>query len=128
MTPRRSPVESDYTRAILKRSLIAFQSVSLFRRNAGKLSKSYKGKEYYIKVGIAGQADLYAIKDGGAHYEIEIKRGTKLNPNQERWREWCVNRGIPWALLDVHEGELPAQTVERWVKELARFFGMGGER
>lgn len=125
--PRRAPkvrvggpLEGDYTRALVVRSRTAFQTVSLFRRNIGAI----RVQDRMFKAGIPGQADVYAVADGGQHFEIEIKRHGRLSPNQERWREWCQNRGVPWALLDVVPGEMPAQTIERWVGELRRFFGV----
>ena len=110
-------LESDYMHALLVRAPREFPAVSLFRRNVGAVR--LEGR--YFRAGIEGQADLYGIGRGGRHYEIECKRFTGLSPAQKRWREWCAERKVPWLMLRVQIGELPAQTIERWVGELRLF-------
>ena len=112
-------LESDYLHALLLRAATEFRDVALFRRNVGAVR--VEGR--YFRAGIEGQADIYGLGRGGRHFEIEVKRFTKLSPAQLRWRDWCDKRDIPWLLLDVLLGELPAQTIERWVGELRVFFG-----
>ena len=111
-------LESDYVHALLVRAPHEFPNVWLFRRNvgAGRLAE-----RSYFRAGIPGQADLYGIGRGGRHYEIECKRFTGLSPAQKRWRDWCDERDVPWLLLRVLIGELPTQTIERWVGELRVF-------
>jgi hypothetical protein len=111
-------LETEYVHALLLRASLEFRDVALFRRNVGAVR--LEGR--YFRAGIEGQADLYGLGRGGKHYEIECKRFTKLSPAQKRWRDWCAARAIPWLLLEVHMGELPAQTIDRWVSELRRFF------
>lgn len=121
MTPAL-PTETDYVRSLLSRAPAAFPDVYLFRRNVISMPMMHKGKHRYVRAAEAGQCDIYAIRDGGQHYEIECKRGTKLSEAQQRWRVWCEMRGISWTMLDVRKGELPAQTIERWVGELRGVF------
>jgi hypothetical protein len=117
------PTEADYMRALLLRAPLAFPDVRLFRRNvsAGKVEGGG-----YMRVGEPGQCDLYALRRGSPkaeawHFEIELKRFTKLSPAQERWRDWCEDWGVPWTCLQVHKGELPGETIERWLRELRKF-------
>jgi hypothetical protein len=122
-----APHEADYSRALLLRAAHEFQDVRFFRRNvaAGKLERGG-----YIRVEVKGMCDIYCIGKSeptgfAVHYEIELKRFTKLSTAQKRWREWCQSWGVPWTCLHVHEGELPAETIERWVVELRKFFLFG---
>jgi hypothetical protein len=72
-------------------------------------------------MGIPGQCDLYILGRGGQHWELEIKRYTKLSPEQNAWRAWCEEWGVPWKVLHVEKGEEPAATIARWLTELVPF-------
>jgi hypothetical protein len=73
------------------------------------------------KAGIKGQADYYAIVDGGGHIEIETKAARhRFYPEQIRWREFCLQNRIPYMAPTARKGEEPSVTVERWVGELGK--------
>jgi len=112
-------IEVDYCKALLLRWPAERSDTTLFRRNTGAIK--IDGRMF--RAGIKGQCDFYAIGASGYHYEIEVKRhGQKLSPHQINWRDWCLAHNVPWLLLDVERGELPAATIERWVSELRGFF------
>ncbi len=94
---------------------VQLPSVRLFRRNTGAV----KIHDRFVRFGLTGQADFYAICKGGRHVEIEVKnvRG-KLSDAQERWRHWCESWSVPWITLHVRNGERPTDTVSRWISEL----------
>lgn len=70
-------------------------------------------------------ADIYAIDRNARHYEIELKNvKTPFTAAQEAWRAWCVEWNVPWILLRVRAGEVPVETVARWMGELRVFFGV----
>jgi hypothetical protein len=107
-------IESDYVRALLVRAPTAFPQRYLFKRNVGVV----RVEDRIFRAAIPGQCDIYAIGQGGLHYEIECKRFTQLSPAQVRWRDWCQARGVPWICLEVRKKELESHTIDRWVSEL----------
>ena len=109
-------LEGDYQRALLARVALEFRHVRFFRRNVG-LVEMQDGRKF--RSGIKGQADLYALARGGWHGEVEVKRFTRLSPEQEHWRDWCREWGVPWACVEARRDEPPTATVDRWVAELA---------
>ena len=115
MTERRH-LEADYQRALLARVALEFRHVRFFRRNVG-LVEMQDGRKF--RSGLPGQADLYALARGGWHGEVEVKRYTKLSPEQEHWRDWCREWGVPWLCVEARRDEAPTSTVDRWVAELA---------
>lgn len=91
-------------------------SLRLFRRNV----IAVRVEERTVRAGIAGQCDLYGITRGGGHIEIELKNvGKDLNPDQKKWRAWCLEWEIPHVVLRAAKGETVEGTVERWLTELA---------
>ena len=75
-----------------------------------KLEK--EGKPIYIERRQAGGfaykmgiADIYVVING-LHIEIETKKpGGKLRPMQEKWRDRCISKRIPWFCIS-NENEL----------------------
>lgn len=108
-------LEVDYQRALLVRAASEFPHVRLFRRNVG-LVKMSDGRMF--RASIPGQCDLYAMARGGWYGEVEVKRWGKLSAEQEKWRDWCLEWRVPWALLEADKSEAPIETVDRWVEEL----------
>ena len=111
-------LESDYVHALLGRASLEFRHVRLFVRQVGAI----KVDDRMFRAGQAGQADLWAVDMSARHYEIEVKRYTKLSPAQIVWRDWCRSWNVPWTVIEVHKTEQPGQTVERWIHELQKFF------
>lgn len=109
--------EASLMRAFLGRASYEFKNFRLFRRNIGVMQV----KDRIFKAGIRGQCDLYGYTRSGHVIEIEVKALGKLNPDQERWRDWCRFWGVPWLLLEARKDEFPAQTLDRWIDELRRF-------
>lgn len=110
------PIESDLQWALLKVAPTRLPDLRLFRRNiaAGRIDGRY------MRFGIAGQCDLYGYWRGGAALELELKQatGTKRQA-QERWAAFCHAWGITHLFLRGLPRETEAQTVERWVIEIA---------
>jgi len=113
-------IESDYQRALLLRVAVAIPDVRFLRRNVG-LVRMVDGRMF--RAASPGQCDLYAIgRDDARHYEVELKRhGAKLSPEQEQWRSWCAEWGVPHCVLVVGNGEVPTDTIDRWVAILRAF-------
>lgn len=109
-------LEGTYQRALLARVALEFRHVRFFRRNVG-LVELEGGRMF--RAGIKGQADLYALAKGGWHGEVEVKRYGRLSEAQARWRDWCSEWHVSWILVEAEKAETPAQTIERWVGELA---------
>jgi hypothetical protein len=116
--PGALPLETAYVHDLMARATPVFPDVRMFRRNTGIIQLESR----VFRAGIPGQCDLYAIGKGARHFEIECKRFGKLSEPQERWRDWCRSWGIPWLLLEVAKGEVPAETVHRWIDELRQLF------
>ncbi len=113
-------LESDYGHDLQARATLVFPDVRMFRR--ALMHTSIEGR-FVRGGGVAGQCDFYALGKGGKHYEIELKREHgRLSEAQGVWREWCAVWGVPWILLQVRKGEVPCETVARWVDELRGFF------
>ena len=77
------------------------------------------------RAGIPGQCDLYAVRKGGLHIEIECKAAKhKWYRAQIAWREFCQEWSIPYLVLRALPGEHPHTTVGRWIgllrEEVAR--------
>jgi hypothetical protein len=113
-----SYLEQDYVRSLLGHAAMEFSDVRLFVRQVGAIKTDGR----VFRAGIKGQADLYAVDRRAKHYEIEVKRFTKLSPDQEAWKAWCSAWGVPWLLLEVRKAEMPVDTIDRWVEELRGFF------
>jgi hypothetical protein len=92
--------------------------VRIFRRNVahGKLENGG-----YVRNGIKGQCDTYAVVKGTAkHIEIEAKSATgRLSQDQKQWQAFCRVWGTPHIVLVAGKDETPEETVERWVLELS---------
>ena len=107
--------EIDYQRSLLAKLSLEFRDYRFLRRNVG-LVRMADGRMF--RTGIPGQCDLEVIKRGGKHGELEVKRFTKLNEDQEKWRDWCREWEIPWLLVEASKKEDPPITVDRWVSEV----------
>jgi hypothetical protein len=113
--------ESPLQRLFLLRAPSAFPNLRFFRRNVGFVKyEDANGKERGVRFGIKGQADSYAITDGGGHIEVEFKAyNGHLSEAQATWKVWCLDHGVPWILLRGSKEESDRETVERWVHEFA---------
>jgi hypothetical protein len=114
-------LEGSYVIALLQRAPAEWPNIRIFRRHVTGVEMPSGA---YLPIGIKGQCDLWAIeRSTGRHFEIECKnvRGS-LNVNQQRWKSWCQDWGVPWIELRVKKQETPLATMERWVQELDAFF------
>jgi hypothetical protein len=69
-----------------------------------------------FRAGIKGQCDIYAMARGGLHIELELKAEKgRLTKEQIAWRDFCIEWGVPWLLLQPARGELVEATMERWI-------------
>ena len=94
--------------------------VRLFRRNVLRL----RVEDRMVISGVKGQCDLYGLAFGGTHLEIELKsQNGRLTPEQRAWRDWCQAGQIPWLCLWPWPGEVPAETVRRWVEAVRLLAG-----
>ena len=98
-------------------------NLRLFRRNVGQMKIQRKdGQWYMMRFALPGQCDLYGMTRGGQHYEVELKGpGKKLEPDQVKWRDWCLEWKVPHIVLTAMKGETETETVERWISELENF-------
>ena len=110
-----TPLEGDYQRTLLARVALEFRGHRFFRRNVGLMKLD---ETRVFRAGIPGQCDLYVIGRGGWHGEVEVKRFGSLSPAQRQWCDWCVAWDVPWIVLSASREETPAQTIDRWVREL----------
>jgi hypothetical protein len=110
-----------YHRALYAAASRALPGVTLFHRNVGAI----KLEQRMFRAGLPGQSDFYAIRHTDAkHFEVEVKNvGGRLSEDQERWRTWCTDHGVPSIVLEVRRGEVEPETVARWLAELKEFFG-----
>ena len=113
-------LESQLQQRLLLSAPSRLPDIRFFRRNVGKVKVTRKdGKEYTMRFALPGQCDLYGITRGGRHLECELKGpGKKLEPDQVKWRDWCLEWRIPHIVLTAQKNELETQTVERWLDEL----------
>ncbi|MDB4946218.1 MAG: hypothetical protein JWP97_5752 [Labilithrix sp.] len=111
--------ETELLNLFFERVPAALPDLRVFRRNVGRF-KTFDG-DRVVHIGIAGQADAYAIGRGGIHVELEGKaaRGA-LMKRQVAWRAWCERWRIPYLVLRARRGETPDETVTRWLEELRR--------
>lgn len=109
--------------------------VRLFRRNIFNktMQDINTGKVHQVKAAIKGQADVYGyikgmqspnVISGAFHrhavpFEIEFKaEKTRVSDEQENWRNFCREWGIPHLILRAQPGDGPVFTVHRWTEEL----------
>jgi hypothetical protein len=93
-----------------------FPHVHVFRRQIVNVETK---EGWRARAGIKGQADYYAIIDGGGHVEIETKAWKhKFYPEQIAWRKFCEDNRIPYMAPTARKGEEPEATVDRWIAEL----------
>ena len=97
----------------------ALPHLRVFRRTIVNAAVQRGGRTFQARAGIKGQADAYAIIEGGGHVEIETKaaRGA-MRTEQVAWRDHMLRMRVPHLVLRAHAGEHPASTVERWIAEL----------
>jgi hypothetical protein len=109
--------ESKTQSLLLLRAPSAIPKLRLFRRNvgAGKLDSGI-----FVRFNIKGQCDVFGLFQGGRHIELELKAKRSLSPEQEVWRDWCIQWGVPWLCLCAARGETDDQTVERWIFEIQK--------
>jgi hypothetical protein len=108
--------ETDLLHAFMARIPYDLPHVHVERRNILSV-KTENGR--YVRNGIRGQCDAFVVVDGGRHIEIETKSATgKLTGPQVKWQRNCVRRRIPHLVLTARRGELPEDTVARWVTAL----------
>jgi hypothetical protein len=115
-------LESTLQAALLEAAPRELPGVRLFRRNVGVA----KMRGATLRFSIPGQADIYGyIKgDPARAVEIELKSATgTLEPDQRRWRDWCVAWGVPHIVLKAKKDESVEQTVARWIVELRALVG-----
>ena len=97
----------------------ALPHVRLFRRNIVNQQVERGGRHFHAKAGEKGQADAYALVEGGLHVEIEAKAAKgRLRDEQEGWRARMLAMRVPYLILRILPGEHPDATVERWIGEL----------
>lgn len=107
--------ESSLQSALLLAAPASLPSLRLFRRNITKV----KIRGYTVQFGLPGQCDLYGYLKGGQALEVELKAAGKgLNPDQKKWRDWCVEWGVPHIVLTGRKEETVEETVDRWIEEL----------
>lgn len=69
--------ETDIVRACLD-LLALYPRIDAWRQNTGAMKGRYKGKRWFVRFGISGQADISGIvKPGGKRIEIEVKQPGK---------------------------------------------------
>lgn len=93
--------------------------VRVFRRNIVNADVERNGRHFRARAGIKGQADYYAIVDGGGHIEIETKaaKGRMLD-EQKAWRALMISMRVPHLVLRILPNEHPDATVDRWIRAL----------
>ncbi len=107
--------ETDILHDFIARVPFALPSVRVFRRNVLNVKTAF-GR---VRNGIKGQADAYALVEGGRHVELEAKSATgSLSKPQRKWQAFCLEFRIPHLVLKARRNEAPADTVARWVEEL----------
>ena len=108
--------ETDLLHLFIERTPFALPHVRVFRRNIINVETK---QGFRVRNGIKGQADAYALVEGGLHIELETKaaRGV-LAEHQLAWRDHCRSRRIPHLVLRARRGEQPMKTVDRWIGEL----------
>lgn len=93
--------------------------VRIFRRNIVNAVAQRGGRHFVAKAGIKGQADAYAIAEGGRHVEIETKAADgRLAEEQKRWRDLMQRMRVPHLVLRMEKDETTAETLGRWIDEL----------
>jgi len=102
--------EHDIQKAI--EEYLKARGISAWRQNAGAMQSSYKGKNYFTKFGITGQADITGILPDGRRLEIEVKRPGALRPPQLLTRGKNKGRINPaWEHIERQRGFL--EMIER---------------
>lgn len=111
--------ETETLHAFMAEVPYALPFVRVFRRNIVNAAVEVRGRRFQARAGEKGMADAYAIVEGGRHVEIEAKsaRG-KLSREQVAWRDQMQRMRVPYLLLQILQGEAPADTVRRWIEEL----------
>lgn len=108
--------ETDLLHLFMVATPATLPHVCIFRRNILNV-RTDTGRR--VRNGIKGQADAYALVDGGRHVELEAKSATGvMSPKQLAWQRNCRRRGIPHLVIRARQTETPDATVARWVAEL----------
>ena len=116
-------LEGDLQKLLLLAVSLKFPTIHFFPRKVGAIKvDAGTPDERMFRAGQVGQADLYAIADGGKHYEIELKRFTRLSHAQIVWQARCLTWRVPHIVLVAIRDESHTDTIERWLTELTRFF------
>ncbi len=113
--------ELELMRAFMAEVPLAMPHVRVFRREIVNANVSAGGRNFHVRSGVKGQADLYALVEDGLHVELETKaaKGVMLE-EQKAWRSQMERMRVPYLVLRAKGGESPAATIERWVMELRK--------
>lgn len=132
-------LETELRRRYIAACSRAFPDLRLFNRNVGFFKTPGGGG---FRAGIKGQADVYGyfrtpirVRGLGPEpigtaghgptivIEVELKRhGQHLKPEQETWRAWCKEWGVPYLLLEEKDRLAPpSDTIGGWVDETHNF-------
>lgn len=118
-------LETELRRRYLAACSRALPDLRLFNRNVGFFKTPGGGG---FRAGIKGQADVYGYyrshRTPSGHLvtipiEVELKRyGQPLKPEQEAWRAWCKEWGVPYLLLEEKSRDTPpGDTIGGWVNQ-----------
>ena len=99
----------------------------VIRSNAGTISKTYKGKQHFIRLAPPGFPDISGMLDGGYAFYMEIKnphtnKSLRLSRDQQIWRDRIEAANGKWAVVsDVQQA---IDVVDKWTESPIRVVKM----
>jgi hypothetical protein len=111
-----NPLESELQSSLLLAAPRALPRLRLFRRNIG----AAKYGTHTVTFGTKGMADLWGYWRGGRAIELELKTATGVSSKEQKaWAAFCRAWGVSHLVLRARDGETIAETVARWLEEIA---------
>ena len=109
----KNPKESSLQKAIIDHlNKIGFLA---WRNNTGAFGGEYKGKKWYVKFGIPGSADIFAIVEKGRFLGIEVKRKGRLpSPQQNAWMQMIREAGGIAIWVDNWDSYVTFSSLMKW--------------
>lgn len=115
---RKRVSEAEFLNALLV-GLSGFNGAMVWRQQSGEVIARRRGRDYRVRLGPDGMADIGGVTREGRFFQIEAKAESgRQRPSQAAWQKAMTQQNVPY-LLAIHDGSISMdENVERIREEL----------